>query len=101
MQELEYPFDSKFIMRKRKALKRELLADGTKRLQKHIAVLGGSITNDVVDMLGLFLLNYGIESTFYQPEYGRYREDGAFDNPELDSFHPDIVYVHTINRNIV
>lgn len=101
MRELEYPFDPKLIMRKRKALKRELLADGSKRLYKNIAVLGGSTTNDVVDMLELFLLNYGIEPTFYQSEYGRYWEDGVFDNPELDSFHPDIVYVHTTNRNIV
>jgi len=88
-------------MRKRKALKRELLADGSKRLYKNVAVLGDSTTNDVVDMLELFILNYGIEPTFYQSEYGRYWEDGFFDNPELDSFRPDIIYVHTTNKNIV
>ena len=51
MHELEYPFDSKALLRKRKAIKRTLLEDGTKRIEKHIAVLGGSTTNDIVDIL--------------------------------------------------
>ena len=101
MRELEYPFDSKLIMRKRKALKRTMLEDGSKRIRKNVAVLGGSTTNDVVDMLELFLLNYGIEPTFYQSEYGQFWEDAMFSNPELDDFHPDIIYVHTTNRNIM
>ena len=101
MQELEYPFDTKLIMRKRKALKRELLDDGTKRIHKRIAVLGGSTTNDVVDMLELFLLNYGIQPSFYQSEYGRFWEDAMFDNDALNDFHPDLIYVHTTNKNIM
>ena len=100
MRELEYPFDSKLIMRKRKALKREMLEDGSKRLSKNIAVLGGSTTNDLVDILELFLLNYGIRPSFYQSEYGQFWEDAMFDNPELDEFKPDVIYVHTTNRNI-
>ena len=101
MRELEYPFDSKLLIRKRKSLKRELLEDGSKRIRKNVAVLGGSTTNDVVDTLELFLLNYGIEPSFYQSEYGQYWEDAMFDNPVLEEFHPDIIYVHTTNRNIM
>ena len=100
MRELEYPFDSKRIMRRRKAIRRELLENETKRIKKKIAVLGGSTTNDVVDILELFLLNYGIEPEFYQSEYGRFWEEAVFDNPSLDVFHPDIIYVHTTNKNI-
>lgn len=100
MRELEYPFDSKRIMRKRRAYKQVLLEDGNNRIHKNIAVLGGSTTNDVVDMLELFLLNYGIEPSFYQSEYGRFWEDAVFENPELDDFRPDLVYIHTTNRNI-
>ena len=101
MRELEYPFDSKLIMRKRKAIKRIMLGDGSKRIRKKVAILGGSTTNDVVDMVELFLLNYGIEPSFYQSEYGQFWEDAMFSNPELDDFHPDIIYVHTTNRNIM
>ena len=100
MRELEYPFDSKLIMRKRKALKREMLENGTKRLHKNIAVLGGSTTNDLVDILELFLLNYGIQPSFYQSEYGQFWEDAMFGNPKLDEIKPDVIYVHTTNRNI-
>ena len=100
MRELEYPFDARLIIRKKKSLKRRLLEEEPKRLKKNIAVLGGSTTNDVVDILELFLLNNGIEPVFYQSEYGRYWEDGVFDNPVLHSFQPDIIYVHTTNRNI-
>ena len=101
MKELEYPFDSKLIMRKRKSIKRTMLTDGYKRIPINVAVLGGSTTNDVVDMLELFLLNYGLKPSFYQSEYGRFWEDAMFSNPELDAFHPDIIYVHTNNRNIM
>ncbi len=101
MRELEYPFDSKILLRKQRAIKRELLEDGTKRLEKKIAVLGGSTTNDVVGMLELFLLNNGIRPYFYQSEYGRFYEDAVFENLELDEFKPDLIYIHTTNKNIV
>ena len=40
MKELYFPFDGNMIMRRRKALKKQLLADGTTRIKKKIAVLG-------------------------------------------------------------
>ena len=64
MKELEYPFDSAYIMKKRKSIKRTLLSDGSTRLKKKIAVLGGSTTNDIVSAMELFLLNMGIEPEF-------------------------------------
>ncbi len=100
MREFDYPFDSKYIMRKRRALKRELLKDSSKMIKKRIAVLGGSTTNDLVDVLELFLLDYGIEPVFYQSEYGMFWEDAVFGNELLETFNPDIVFVYTTNRNI-
>ena len=52
-------------------------------------------------MLDLFLLNYGIEPTFYESEYNRYWQDAVFGNEELDSFSPDLIFIHTSNRNIL
>lgn len=101
MRELQYPFDSEYILKKAKKIKRQLLEDGTKRLQKKIAVLGGSTTHDIIRILELFLLEQGIAPVFYESEYGQYWEDAVFENEELDSFCPDIVYVHTSLRNIM
>ena len=100
MKELEHPFDARQILSKKKKLKRELLNSSTNFTDIKVAVLGGSTTNDIIQILELFLLNYGLKPTFYESEYNQYYQDAVFDNPELASFHPDIVYLHTSNRNI-
>lgn len=101
MRELEYPFDGSYIMKKSKSLKKALLADGSQRIHKKIAVLGGSTTHDIIRILELFLLNYGIEPEFYESEYGQYFQDAMFPGEELSSFGPDVIYIHTSNRNIM
>lgn len=99
MKELEYPFDNNYIMKKSRSLKKALLNDGTDRIRKKIAVLGGSTTHDIIRIMELFLLNYGIEPQFYESEYGQYWQDAMFPG-ELGSFAPDIIFIHTSNRNI-
>ena len=74
----EYPFDGAELMKKSRKLKAELLADGTQRIRKRIAILGGSTADAVRDILELFLLNYGIEPEFYLSEYGQYYNDAVF-----------------------
>lgn len=100
LQELEYPFDSEYILKKSKSIRRCLLADDTSRLKKRIAVLGGSTTHDIVRILELFLLNQGIEPEFYESEYGMYWEDAMFGNEKLNAFAPDLIFIHTSLRNI-
>ena len=96
---LEYPFDSKMILRKRRAIKRELTGSPN-LIEKRIAILGGSTTHDIREILELFLLKHGISSRFYESEYGRFWEDAMFGQEELLKFQPDIIYIHTSNRNI-
>ncbi len=100
MRELEYPFDGELILKKSKKLKRALLEGRADFLEKRIAVLGGSTTHDIVRMLELFLLNQGIRPVFYESEYAQYWQDVMFDNQELVSFAPDLIFIHTSNRNI-
>ena len=102
MKELEYPFDSEYILKKSKKIKRELSEQNgqTALLQKKIAVLGGSTTHDIIRTLELFLLNQGIEPVFYESEYAQYWQDVMFDNPQLTDFAPDLIYIHTSGRNI-
>lgn len=101
MRELEYPFDEELIIKKKKALKKALLAERSDFTPVKIAILGGSTTNDIRQILELFLLNNGIWPCFYESEYNRYYEDIVFENPALDEFSPDIIYIHTSNRNIL
>ncbi|MCQ2552714.1 MAG: HAD-IIIC family phosphatase [Clostridia bacterium] len=100
MKELEYPFDAEYILKKRKAIKKALLADGSARIMKKIAILGGSTTRDILQIMELFLLNQGIEAEFYECEYAQYWEEIMFGSEELKAFSPDIIYFHTSNRNI-
>ena len=100
MKELEYPFDGQYIIGKKLKLKKQLLREDTKRLQKRIAILGGSTTNDIKLCLELFLLNYGIEPLFYESEYNQFYQEAMFPSQELISFEPELIYIHTTNRNI-
>ena len=100
MKELEYPFDVQSLIKNKKKIKKELL-EKENLLEKKIAILGGSTTSEVKNMLEIFLLNYGIKPEFYESEYNKFYEDAVFGNPELDEFNPDIIYIHTTNRNIM
>ena len=100
MKILSYPFYNAQILKRKRSIKKQLISDGSPRIKKKIAVLGGSTTNEIVNILELFLLNYGIEPEFYQSEYNAFWQDAMFGNEELDNFDPDIIYIHTTNRNI-
>lgn len=101
MKELEYPFDSEYILKKKKSLKKQLLEKlPSNCIEKRIAILGGETTQNIKLILELFLLNYGIKPFFYESEYDQYYEDGMFPNPKLEAFDPDLIYVCTCIRNI-
>jgi FkbH-like protein len=96
---LEYPFDNNLILRKKKAIKQDLLKrEGL--VEKKLAVLGGSTTSEIKDILELFLLRKGIKPLFYESDFNKYYEDIMFENPQLKEFCPDIIYIHTTNLNI-
>jgi len=96
---LEYPLNAEQLLSRRKRLRRELL-ENTGFIDKRIAILGGSTTHDIKDMLELFLLNNGIRPAFYESEYAQYWQDACFPNPALEAFQSDIIFIHTSNRNI-
>jgi len=99
MKELEYPFNSIEILKKQKRLKKELLKN-EKFIEKRIAILSGSTIGDVKSVLEIFLLNNGIKPVFYEGQYNRFYEESVFENQKLDEFKPDIIYIHTTNKNI-
>ena len=101
MRELKYPFDPDFIIQKKKKIKRRLLESSCGFIEKKIAILGGSTTNDIKLVLELFLLDQGIKPEFYESEYNKFYEDAVFGNEELDTFAPDVIFIHTSFRNII
>ncbi len=100
MRELEYPFDAGWILSNRRKIKKRLLSSDANFIEKKIAVLGGSSTANIVWILELFLLQQGIRPVFYESEFDKYYEDAVFSNEMLKQFKPDIIYIHTSNRNV-
>ena len=100
MQELYYPYDSDWILKNRRKIRKTLLEEQTSFVTKRIAVLGGSTTHDIIQVLELFLLNEGIQPIFYESEYGQFYQDGIFGNETLNQFNPDLIFIHTTNRNL-
>ena len=68
MKELCYPFNSDYIIKNKRKIKKQLLELENLK-DKKIAVLGGSTTNDIIQILELFLLNNGIKPVFYESNY--------------------------------
>ena len=97
---LLYPFDPNYILENKRKIKKQLLEEGGSFVEKKIAILGGSTTAAIKQIMELFLLNNGIKAEFYESEYNKFYEDAMFDNEELKSFNSDIIYVCTTNRNI-
>lgn len=101
LKELSAPLDLQYIQRKRLQIRKQLLSQSDVQwLDKRIAVLAGSTTQDIVAYLELFLLDNGIRPVFYESDYGMYFEDAIYGNATLDAFHPDIILIHTSVDNI-
>lgn len=96
---LSYPFDPIEILRKKRSIRRQL-ADKPELADMRIAVVGGSTTTEIKDILELFLLKAGIRPVFYESDYNRYYEDIMFENNKLKKFSPEVIYIHTTIVNI-
>jgi len=87
------------LILKGKSLRRQLsVKDGLQPIR--IAFLGGSTTNEVANLLELFLLDSGFQPVIHQSEYGRYFEDSVIAPSDLVTFAPDVVYIHTSYMNV-
>jgi FkbH-like protein len=96
---LRFPFEAASLVRQRLSLRKELLKQAN-LIPSRVAILGGSTTVEVKNMLELFLLANGIQPYFYESGYKCYSEDVIFENPNLWNFKPDIVLIHTTWRNV-
>jgi len=97
--ELRSPVSAETVLRKRTALRKELLKQPN-LLPVRIAILGGSTTQEIRSILEIFLLAHAIQPSFYESAYGAWHEEVMYQSPELWSFKPDIVFVHTTWHNV-
>lgn len=95
----DVPLDAATILKEKLSIKRDLLTREN-WLDKRIAILGGSATAEIKDMLELFLLAQGVRPTFDESVLGQSYDEILSENPTLKSFNPDIVYIHTTGVNI-
>ena len=96
---LEYPFDPSLILQKKRSLKREL-SKKEGLIAKKVAIMSGSTIGEIKNILELFLLDNGIQPTFYEGGYSLFYENIVFDDGSLAAFKPDIIYIHTSWRNL-
>jgi FkbH-like protein len=97
---VDFPFDATLLLRKKRSLKRELSEqDGLQPLR--VALLGGSTTAEIKDILELFLLRAGFKTEFYECDFGRWLEESIFENKALESFAPQFVIILTASHNIL
>jgi FkbH-like protein len=94
-----WPVDAAYLARNARKLIRQLREQPLQR-QIRIAILGGSTSQELALFLEVLLLARGFDPQFWHSEYGRYWEDGALGNEELDAFGPELIYVHTGSQNI-
>lgn len=94
-----YPLDAAYISQKKKSLKKKLLQKPG-LIEKKIALLSGSTIGEIKPILEVFLLYHGIKPIFFEGGYHLFFEDLVFDNPDLREFAPDLIYIHTSNRNL-
>lgn len=97
---LQIPFEADKLVQKKKRIRRELLESDENFQECKIAILGGSTTSLLKDILELFLLDSGIKPIFYESEYNKWYEDIYFENAELAAFNPQIIYISTSFVNI-
>ncbi len=100
MKELEQPLDAMLLLKKRRSFTKKLQGLSAESMPLKIAILGGSTTHEVREMLELFLLHQGFKPSFYETGYNQFWEDIMFSPEKLLEFQPDLIYVHTTYRNI-
>ena len=102
---LEFPFDAQNIIRKKKAIKRELLDNLASSIDKKIAILGASTTSEIKDVLDKSLQEHKflISSSYYRSSPRKFKI--LFSYEDIDQHFSLVIsnvvrYSDLINSNI-
>ena len=95
-------FDADTLLRKQKSILKNLRerATGNHCTVKRIALLNGSTTTYIKNLMEIFLLQSNIAPVFYESDYNKFYEDAVFGNEELDRFNPEMIIIFTSAINL-
>lgn len=96
---ITYPLDIAWLQRRQKKLRR-CLKESLNTPPIRLAILGGSTTSEVANYIELFLLDAGVNVDIYQSDYNQFYQEAIFDNEALNTFNPQVIYIHTSSVNI-
>jgi FkbH-like protein len=65
-----------------------------------LAILGGSTTIQLRQLIEVFLLGEGIAAVIYEGDYGLFRQEILTPGSELDVFRPQVVFLATSARDV-
>ena len=65
-----------------------------------VAILGGSTTTQLVQLVEAFLAAEGIAADLFETEYGVFRQEILTPGSDLDKFQPDLLFIATGSRDI-
>ena len=96
----EYPLDYSFILRnyRRYIRDRRSAQSGLRKIK--LAVLGGSTTAQLPELITAFLLDRSIDVQCFEGGYDQYLQAAMLADNELTDFAPDVIYLHTTCRNL-
>jgi len=66
----------------------------------NVAILGGSTTDLIKKTLSKLMLANKIKVNIYESNYNQFYFEAINISKKLKSFNPDIIYIHTTNKNI-
>ena len=94
------PFNYTELFKNLKLITNEVSKIKKNKKIKKIAILGGSSTSHLKDLLNIFLSDKNISANFYEGQFQLYYEEVLFNVGKLKEFNPDILWIHTTWRNI-
>ena len=97
---LTVPLNQDEIIKKLSFIKKKLSKRKNKKPVIKIAILGGSTTQHIKDLVDIFLLKENIITELYEGQFSSFYEEILYDINNLSKFKPDIIWVHTSWRNI-
>ena len=97
---LSVPLNQDEIIKRLSFLKKNLTKIRNQKSVIKIAILGGSTTQHIKDLVDIFLLNEKITAEIYEGQFSNFFEEIVYDTNKLSEFKPDVIWVHTTWRNI-
>ena len=97
---LSVPLDPIEVISNLSFFKKEFSKKKISKSELKIAILGGSSTQHIRDLVDIFLLKENINAEIYEGQFNSFFEEIFFDVNGLNNFKPNVIWIHSTWRNI-